>query len=788
MKDLRNEEKISLLKKDLQNEKDLKLHIKDICFTEYDELITKIIVIEENSFFKKLEENIHNQLFLYYSNECLKNLNFCKIKEYYFSAIKNSHYVEDKKIILKALNDYVFNQNSLKNSNSKVILKKQYKIRFLSNYFKHCSNHINIAVHSCGFNFLEIYEDDKVDSNFVFVICVGCKYVYFQDCIFMFCSHCKVNYYSKALTEENINQDYMLATWENYHCSTISRDPMKCIKCKKDFYLYKKKNLLTCLNCKFEIEPLLVTWTCIVCKQEFVSNAKYYCSVEFKIVRDSIRNTILENKECKPSSIPCCKLKVEETKIIHKSECNGYLLKGRLFNKDIVVCEKCKALNFLENFIWTCPKCFKKFKHKTKIPIEINKSRNVQLFLKDPITSRNKNDIHLGNNTEYNNETKNFNNQNINSSQILSSNNKLSLYKSRNLMSILEGRKFVNDLTNSTTNCDMSKNIHKLSENSVNCTNNLNSVNKFDLSNSKEKITKLSFNSYFNTNESINKNEAKNYEFKFSDLKVVLLIGEGTYGKIYKVQNKVLNFFAMKKIICHNQKELESTQKEYEIMNSINHDNVVKIIGKKEKNLDETTYALYIVLELAECDLEKQIMNRRKKSLYFNEDELISFIKQLVSCCAFLQNKKICHRDIKPQNILVFNSNIYKLTDFGEAKQKIVNYNSNSIRGSELYMSPILFNKITDKEGNLKSKHNMYKSDVYSLGFCIILAATLSFDYLDTLRNMNDNKQIETYLTKHLEKRYSSKIFQIISKMIKYNEIFRLDFIQLEEYVNSVLI
>ena len=60
--------------------------------------------------------------------------------------------------------------------------------------------------------------------------------------------------------------------------------------------------------------------------------------------------------------MPCCKLNIFFTEFFHKKRCRGVLYLGEINDKLIIVCEKCKAFNFYERFIWTCPKCKSKFR------------------------------------------------------------------------------------------------------------------------------------------------------------------------------------------------------------------------------------------------------------------------------------------------------------------------------------------------------------------------------------------------------------------------------------------
>ena len=150
----------------------------------------------------------------------------------------------------------------------------------------------------------------------------------------------------------------------------------------------------------------------------------------------------------------------------------------------------------------------------------------------------------------------------------------------------------------------------------------------------------------------------------------------------------------------------------------------------------------------------------------------------------------ISHRDIKPQNILFFNkNNKYKLADFGEAKEYFNNdcyTNQQTLRGTELYMSPILFNALRSKKFLKYVNHNSFKSDVFSFGFCCLFAASLGFESLYDIRELNNNLLIRDVVERYLRKRYSKKIIEIICLMLEIDEKLRCDFIELEKIVENI--
>ena len=160
------------------------------------------------------------------------------------------------------------------------------------------------------------------------------------------------------------------------------------------------------------------------------------------------------------------------------------------------------------------------------------------------------------------------------------------------------------------------------------------------------------------------------------------------------------------------------------------------------------------------------------------------------------KNLKIAHRDLKPQNILVFkntNNNlqdnndndnyIYKLADFGEAKKIKISKQLNTLRGTELYMSPILYDGLKlDKDDII---HNVYKSDVFSLGYCFVYSASLNFNVIHDVRNLFDMKKIENVLKKYFNGRYSNQFIQCVLKMIEVDERKRIDFLELENLIKE---
>jgi hypothetical protein len=269
------------------------------------------------------------------------------------------------------------------------------------------------------------------------------------------------------------------------------------------------------------------------------------------------------------------------------------------------------------------------------------------------------------------------------------------------------------------------------------------------------------------------------------EFKSLKLIGGGSYGKIYLVQwVKNNKRYALKKEPIKTNEIINKRKEKIKLVNDFlkktKCPGIIKIYGnvvKKEK--DEQDYYYFILMELADKDWEKEIIDRKKYNIYYTEKELFMIMYQLISTMALLQKNHITHRDIKPQNILI-SKGTFKLSDFGEARTlKRTGIIISRVRGTELFMSPVLFHGLKHKLSQVG--HNTFKSDVFSLGLCFLLAGSLTFNSLYSIREVNDTKVIEEYLDKYLSERYSIKIIKIILDMLQIDENLRPDFITLEK-------
>ncbi|CAG9323055.1 unnamed protein product [Blepharisma stoltei] len=182
-------------------------------------------------------------------------------------------------------------------------------------------------------------------------------------------------------------------------------------------------------------------------------------------------------------------------------------------------------------------------------------------------------------------------------------------------------------------------------------------------------------------------------------------------------------------------------------------------------------------------DLENEIIKRKETGNPWSEAELLSNFGYLLNAFAYLENSHYAHRDIKPKNIFVADDGSMKVGDFGCSIQSLQHQfmAEATISGSPIYLSPILREAwISYHQGqNLSGKiaHNVYKSDVYSLG--------LTFLYMVSFKEPMDLATLQ-----HLELKLKSRLKQVkyksirwlLRRMLKLKEKERPNFIDLYNF------
>lgn len=158
-------------------------------------------------------------------------------------------------------------------------------------------------------------------------------------------------------------------------------------------------------------------------------------------------------------------------------------------------------------------------------------------------------------------------------------------------------------------------------------------------------------------------------------------IGEGTYGKVYKAINtETSEVVALKKMEVHNPAEGISATilREISLVKELSHPNVIRYHSIFHCDSSQASNSLkdvlmengkfVLVFEWLDQDLKKYMDDLSKKELQVDSQTLKGFMFQILSGLAHLHKRKIMHRDMKPQNILVDRKRNLKIADFGLAR------------------------------------------------------------------------------------------------------------------------
>ena len=198
---------------------------------------------------------------------------------------------------------------------------------------------------------------------------------------------------------------------------------------------------------------------------------------------------------------------------------------------------------------------------------------------------------------------------------------------------------------------------------------------------------------------------------------IIKSIGEGGMANVYLAYDTILERNVAVKILrgdlSNDEKFVRRFQREALSASSLNHPNIVEMYDVGEEN-----GVFYIVMEYIDGKTLKQLIKKRG---HLTIPEAIDIMIQLTQGLSVAHNSYIIHRDIKPQNIMVLEDGLVKITDFGIAMA--INAadltQTNSVMGSVHYLPP----------EQAAGKGSTIKSDIYSLGilFYEMLAGTMPF-------------------------------------------------------------
>ncbi|KAG5668120.1 hypothetical protein PVAND_016073 [Polypedilum vanderplanki] len=214
-------------------------------------------------------------------------------------------------------------------------------------------------------------------------------------------------------------------------------------------------------------------------------------------------------------------------------------------------------------------------------------------------------------------------------------------------------------------------------------------------------------------------------EEQIGKYRLLKTIGKGNFAKVKLAKHVPTGKEVAIKIIDKTQLNPTSLQKlfrEVRIMKMLDHPNIVKLF-----QVIQTDKTLYLVMEYASGGevFDYLVMHGRMK-----EKEARAKFRQIVSAVQYLHQKRIIHRDLKAENLLLDSEMNIKIADFGFSNEFTPGNKLDTFCGSPPYAAPELF------QGR---KYDGPEVDVWSLGVILytLVSGSLPFDGT-TLRELRE--------------------------------------------------
>ena len=248
------------------------------------------------------------------------------------------------------------------------------------------------------------------------------------------------------------------------------------------------------------------------------------------------------------------------------------------------------------------------------------------------------------------------------------------------------------------------------------------------------------------------------------------LIDKGNISKVFlakhiitgeKVAIKILN----KKLFKNNILTLKRIKNQIEILKIVKHENIInllEIIDNKNK--------IYLITDYYPNDLLSLIIKNKK----LTEEQALNYFSQYINGLHYLHQNGICHRNIRPDNILLDENNEkIKIIDFGLSTTYTKNELLNSPVGDIIYAPP---------EMHLSEKYSGELSDIWNAGLVLYIMVCGYLPFCDEDEEKNINHIITGFY--EIPSNISSFCAEIIKSCLQIDPKKRINFEKLNNFIN----
>ena len=269
---------------------------------------------------------------------------------------------------------------------------------------------------------------------------------------------------------------------------------------------------------------------------------------------------------------------------------------------------------------------------------------------------------------------------------------------------------------------------------------------------------------------------------KVGDYTLIKLLGKGSFGATYLTQKGADPIILATKVLERKKMEKGSLKKylenEIQILKELDHPNIVKFYDFLASNSN-----YYLIMEFCNGgDLTGCL--QKYKNLYkepFNIEIVQYLMRQIIDALAYIHSKKIIHRDLKLDNILLSfenetdkqNLNLLsskiKIIDFGLATKLDPLNLAYSVLGSPINMDPLILKKY-DKAGGFKVVQGYNdKADIWSLGtvFYQLLTGEVLFQ-VNGMKELMKKVEEGNYIIP-INKNFYKEVVSFLNCMLQYN-------------------
>lgn len=253
----------------------------------------------------------------------------------------------------------------------------------------------------------------------------------------------------------------------------------------------------------------------------------------------------------------------------------------------------------------------------------------------------------------------------------------------------------------------------------------------------------------------------------FDHFQILRAIGRGAFGKVCIVQKKDTKaMYAMKymnKNACIKKDAVRNVLRELEILKFLEHPFLVNLWFAFQDEED-----MFMVVDLL---LGGDIRYHLQQVTKFDEPRVKLYLCELGLALGYLRSKKVIHRDLKPDNLLLDEKGHVHLTDFNIATILEDGKLATSMSGTKPYMAPEIFNTASEE-----TQGYSFGVDWWSLGVCIyeILRAKRPYE-IHANTSLSEVRQIFASESVHYPTTWSREMIHLLHRLLQHDPKKRLD-------------